>query len=266
DLGVDDKVISDWKRQGYLRRELPRVYAVGHRAASYEADLASALLYAGPGAALSHATAAHWLGLLDKQPCAIHVSTPRRCRSLPGIVVHGRRDEDRFWHQRLPLTPLPQILLDLAAAESRRRLRMALANADYRNLLDVGAVEQALGRGKPGTARLREALAEHQPQLARTKSGLEVAFLELCESAGIPLPETNVRVAGWEVDALFRAQRIAVELDGHRNHRSPAQIRRDRRKELALRRASLQPVRYSDEQLKNQPSEVIADVLRLLAG
>ncbi|HEY2650755.1 MAG TPA: hypothetical protein VGI50_02465, partial [Solirubrobacteraceae bacterium] len=47
DLGVDDKVISDWKRQGYLRRELPRVYAVGHRAASYEADLASALLYAG---------------------------------------------------------------------------------------------------------------------------------------------------------------------------------------------------------------------------
>jgi very-short-patch-repair endonuclease len=241
------------------------VYGVGHQAPSYEADLASALLYAGPGAALSHATAAHWLGLLDEQPRKIHVTTPRRCRSQPGIVVHAERRPDRFWHRRLPLAPLPQILLDLAATESRRKLRMALANADYKNLLDVGAVEQALGRGKPGTTRLRQALTEHQPRLARTKSDLEVAFLELCESAGIPLPETNERIAGWEVDALFRSHRIAVELDGHGNHRSPAQIRRDRRKELALRTAGLQPVRYSDEQVKNQPNEVIADVLRLLA-
>jgi very-short-patch-repair endonuclease len=74
-----------------------------------------------------------------------------------------------------------------------------------------------------------------------------------------------VRVAGWEVDALFRAQRVAVELDGYRNHRSPVQIERDRRKELALRKAGLVPVRYSPEQLYDQPQEVIADVERLLA-
>jgi hypothetical protein len=264
-LGIDDKVISDWKRQGYIQRVLPRVYAVGHRAASYEADLASALLCAGPGAMLSHGTAAHWLGLLDKPPRAIHVSTPRRCRSLPGIAVHGRREPDRAWHGRLPPTPLPQLLLDVAATEPRRQLRKALANADYRNLLDVRAVEQALGRGRRGTARLRAALREHMPRLARTKSDLEVAFLELCESAGIPLPETNVRVAGWEVDALFRSERIAVELDGHGNHRSPAQIRRDRRKELALRKAALQPVRYSDEQLE-LATEVIADLRRMGAA
>ena len=262
-LGIDDKVISDWKRQGYIQRVLPRVYAVGHRAASYEADLSAGLLYAGPGAMLSHGTAAHWLGLLDKPPRAIHVSTPRRCRSLPGIAVHGRREPDRVWHRRFPLTPLPQLLLDVAATEPRRQLRKALANADYRNLLDVRAVEQALGRGRRGTVRLRAALSEHMPRLARTKSDLEVAFLELCESAGIPLPETNVRVAGWEVDALFRSERIAVELDGHGNHRSPAQIRRDRRKELALRAAGLVPVRYSAEQLKHHRAEIIADLLRL---
>src|SRR5205807_1034807 len=139
-------------------------------------------------------------------------------------------------------------------------------NADYRDLLDLGAVEAALGRGRPGSARLREALAEHLPRLARTKSGLEIAFLELCESAGIPLPEVNVWVAGWEVDALFRDQRIAVELDGYGNHRSPAQVKRDRRKELDLRKAGLLPVRYSPEQVYDQPQEVIADVKRLLAS
>jgi hypothetical protein len=264
-LGVGRNVIADWKRQGYLHRVLPRVYAVGHRAPSYESDLAAALLYAGPGAALSHGTAAHWLGLLDKPPRAVHVSTPRRCRSLPGIAVHGHRGPERSWRRGFPVAHVPQIMLDLAATEPRRRLRMALANADYRNLLDLGAIEAVLGRGRAGSARLRGALAEHQPRLARTRSGLEVAFLELCESAGIPRPEVNQRVAGWEVDALFRAERIAVELDGYRNHRSPAQIKRDRRKELALRTAGLRPVRYSDEQIEHHREEVVADILRLLA-
>src|ERR1700732_5358867 len=81
---VSSATIADWLRQGYLHRLLPRVYAVGHAGRSTEADLAAALLYAGPGAALSHATAAWWLGLADHQTSVIHVRTPRRCRSLPG--------------------------------------------------------------------------------------------------------------------------------------------------------------------------------------
>lgn len=265
-LGVDSKVAADWSRQAYIHQVLPRVYAVGHRAPSYEAGLAAALLYAGPGAALSHATAAHWLGLLDKPPRAIHVSTPRRCRSARGVVVQGRRDLERVWRGGFPVTTVPQILLDLAATETRRRLRQALANADYRSLLDMGAIQATLGRGRPGSARLRAALAEHQPDFARTRSRLEVAFLELCESAGIPMPEVNVRIGGWEVDALFRDRRLAVELDGYGNHRSPAQIRRDRRKELALRSAGFLPVRYSGDQLERHAKEVVADVLRLLAA
>jgi predicted transcriptional regulator of viral defense system len=265
-LGVDRRVTADWRAQRYLQLVLPGVYAVGHCAASYESDLAAALLYAGPGAALSHTTAAHWLDLLDKPPGAIHVSTPRRCRSQPGVKVHGRRSQERIWHRGFPVATVPQILLAVAATEPRRRLRKALANADYRNLLDLQAIQLALGRGRSGSEQLRQALAEHQPRLARTKSDLEVAFIELCESAGIPVPEVNQRVAGWEVDALFRDKRIAVELDGHGNHRSPAQVRRDRRKELDLRGAGFQPVRYSDEQLEHRQAEVIADVMRLRAA
>lgn len=263
DLGIDRRMARRWKQQGYLHPVLPRVYAVGHRAPSYEADLAAALLYAGPGAAISHLTAACWLGLLDRPGAVIHVSTPRRCRSLAGVVVHRERHEVRIWHRGLPTTTLPQLFLDLAATQTLRTVRKALASADYRNRLDVKAVEAVLGRGRPGSTRLREALSRHQPRLARTKSQLEVAFLELCESAGIPLPEVNQRVAGWEVDALFRAGRIAVELDGHRNHRSPAQIRRDRLKEFDLRSAGFLPVRYSDEQL-DQGADVIAELQRLM--
>src|SRR5579884_875972 len=110
-LGVSKAAATAWVRQGYLHRKLPGVYAVGHSSGGLEADLAAALLYAGPGAMLSHTSAAWWWGLVDDQPRVIHVSTPRRCGSRPGIKVHPRRTTERTWHRRLPLTTLPQTLL-----------------------------------------------------------------------------------------------------------------------------------------------------------
>src|SRR5947209_20203850 len=106
-LGVADSTISRWVAQGYLHRVLPTVYAVGHAAPSTEADLAAALLYAGPGAMPSHATALWWWGLIEHQPHTIGVSTPRRCRPRPGIEVHQRRPLERTWHERLPVTTVP---------------------------------------------------------------------------------------------------------------------------------------------------------------
>jgi hypothetical protein len=265
-LRVTSATVAMWLTQGYLHRLLPGVYGVGHPARSPEADLAAAVLYAGPGAMLSHATAAWWLGLLDEQPRQIHVSTPRRCRSLPGVHVHQRRTCDRIWHKRLPTTTLPQTLLDLAAKAPLRTVRRALAKADYAGTLDGPAIQSLLGPGRPGSTKLRLALERYQPKIARTKSDLEIMFVELCEGAGIRTPEVNVYVGEWEVDALWPRERVAVELDGYGNHHTRAQLKRDRRKELALRQAGLTAVRYSEEQLTQHPAEVIADVRRARGG
>jgi Protein of unknown function (DUF559) len=113
----------------------------------------------------------------------------------------------------------------------------------------------------PGSARLRLALAEHQPRLAFTQSELEDAFFSICESRGIVLPDVNVWIAGWKVDAYWADARLVVELDGYRNHRSPAQLKRDRRKELDLRRVGIEVIRYSEEQVRTNPDAVGADVL-----
>src|SRR5579859_7316313 len=107
-LGADDKEIGRWVSGGYLHKVLPRVYAVGHRAPSVEADLWEAVLYAGPGAMLSHATALWWRGLIDKRPRPLQVITPRRCQSQPGIRVHGRRTCDRVLHKSLPTATVEQ--------------------------------------------------------------------------------------------------------------------------------------------------------------
>lgn len=265
-VGVPSQTIGRWLDTRYLYRELPRVYAVGHRAKTVEADLAAALLYAGPGAMLSHATAAWWVGLAVTKPYMIDVSTPRRPRSIPGIRIHPRRPYERDWHKNLPVTEFPQILLDYATVAPLTKVRLALARADFEGQLNLQAIESVIQPGRPGGAKLRTAVKRHQPMLARARSGLEIQLFELCETARLPLPELNARVAGWDVDALWREQHVAIELDGPDNHRSRGQTRRDRRKEFELRATGLTVVRYSDDQMDHHPQEVIEELAELLAA
>ena len=266
-LGIESWLIARWMDGGYLHQVLPRVYAVGHLAPSVGADLTAAVLYAGPGAMLSHATALWWRGLLDRQPWPIEVSTPRRCRSLEGVKVHGRRGCRRDWHNGLPMTTIEQALLDFAARASLDRVRYALANADYRQVLDVSALQIIAGNGRAGSPRLREALKRHDSKLARTRSPLERIFLPFCESYGIPLPDdVNVRVAGVLVDAVWWEQRLVVELDGKDNHSSWGQIQRDRSNELRLRAAGFDVNRYGTVQFEEQADLVARDLLARLSS
>jgi Protein of unknown function (DUF559) len=254
--------VARWIADGYLLKVLPRVYAVGHHAPSVEADLMAAVLFAGPGAMLSHASAAWWLGLLDKRPGLIQVTTPRRCRSLPGICVY-QRSRTRVMHKGLPVTVREETVVDLAATAPLRTLRKALANADYQGVLDLTAIEQAIGRGIRGATKLRAALKEHQPKLAWTKSELEIMLIEICEEEHIVLPETNFKANGWEIDAYWPQAKLAVELDGHGNHHTPAQLKRDRAKEMALRALGLTVIRYSGDQLKNHRKAVAEELRRV---
>lgn len=270
-LGVADSTVHGWVRSGYLFRVVPRVYAVGHLAPSREADLWAAVLYAGPGAALSHVTAAHWRGLADFPGPVVHVSTPRACDSLPGIAVHSRRAKlDREIVDALPVATVAQTVLDVAASTSDLLLvRKLLSEIEYRSgTLDVERLRVVCGRGRRGSARLAEAFQTYDPQLARTNGRLELGFYAFCEqrtSKGVPLPECNLRVAGVQVDAYFRAYALVVELDGDSNHRTPAQRRRDRRNELILRGHGIEVVRYDWALVEQEPDLTERDLLAALA-
>lgn len=229
-----------------------------------EGRLVAALLYAGDGAVLSHATAAWWWGLVDSEPRIIDISCLRTVTPTRGIVIRQRRRFDHTRHRRMPITTVPQTLMDYATRAPLIDVRHALARTDYPGLLDIHAVEAVLGQGRPGTAALRRALRQHEPKLAHTRSGLEVTFLSLCETAGVPLPEVNVRIGRWTVDALWRRERVVVELDGHDNHRSRAQIERDHRKDLELRAAGYVVLRYTWAQVTFSPQLVLADLAATL--
>ena len=255
---VSKAVISKWVLEGYLHPLHPRVYAVGHRSGPIEADLAAALLYAGPGAMLSHTTAAWWWKLTSQ--ARIEVSTPRKCRSVRGVKVHGRRSLDPVWHRGLTVTTVPQTLLDYASKAAFNDVRYVLAEADYHRLIDLDAVRTILGRGKPGSVSLGRGLAVHWPDLARTRSPLERDFLFLCEAGGLPRPQVNVKVCGFRVDCFWPEHRVAVELDGGLGHSTERQVARDHGRDLKLRAVGIVVRRYAGPQGREEGATVLADL------
>jgi predicted transcriptional regulator of viral defense system len=265
-VGIADVTIRRWRTDHYLHRVLPRVYAVGNPGGPIESHLSAALLYAGPGAMLSHGTAVWWLDLLKYPPPEIHVSTPRRVRSRNNIVVHGERDIPRIDRRGLPVTTPSQAILDFAATGSRDLLRLVLANADYHDCLDVRELQRMTGRGVDGTVALNDALRIHLPQLALTRSDIEILMLTFCETQHVPIPDDiNTYLYGFLVDAVWRAQRLVVEVDGWRGHRTPAQLYENHRRDLALRSKRFVVLRYARRQFIETPAAVAEDVLFHLA-
>ena len=84
-------------------------------------------------------------------------------------------------------------------------------------------------------------------------------------AARLPRPLTNVRVAGWEVDAYWPRERLIVEVDGYAYHGNRAAFERDRRKDAALTAAGYTVIRVTWRQLKHEPLAVVALLARLVA-
>jgi putative AbiEi antitoxin of type IV toxin-antitoxin system/uncharacterized protein DUF559 len=266
DCGVHARTADRWRAAGRLHTIHRGVFALGHSSVPIEGRLVAALLHAGPEAVLSHHTAAWWWRLLDPKPAVIDVSAPGRRGSLDGVRVHHPRMIEATRSRRLPVTTVPRTLLDLASLSTTDQIRRALAQADYHRLLVRDDVVAACGPGRVGATRLRAALDRHEPRLAMTRSELERRLLAECEAAGIPLPEVNVVIEGWTVDAVWRRERVVVELDGRDNHSSPGQMERDRRKDLQLRAAGYVVLRYTWAQIIFEAPAVIADLRAALSS
>jgi hypothetical protein len=265
--GVARSTVSQWAASGRLTRVLPHVYVVGPDVGGPEARRWEALLYAGPGATLSHRSAAHARGLIQYPPAVLEVSTPRRrASSIDGVVrVYCGRDLVRVICEGIPVTTVAQTLLDLGGVEPSL-LPRALANLDFRGQLDVEQLLAACGSGRLGSRALRAALHKYQPALAYTNGELEERFLYWCERWGVPLPKFNARLHGLTVDAYWPAHGLVVELDGYANHSSPAQLRRDRERELILRANGLCVVRYDWELMHRRPGAMHRDLMRHLGS
>jgi very-short-patch-repair endonuclease len=98
-----------------------------------------------------------------------------------------------------------------------------------------------------------------------TRSELEDAFLVLVRRYDLPVPEINVHVAGYRVDALYPDHRLVVELDGWGSHKSQHAFNRDRRQDVDILAATGMPtVRLRYDDTLNQHAETAKRLRQLL--
>jgi Transcriptional regulator, AbiEi antitoxin len=236
-IGLSAPTIGRWSANGQLHRLYRGVYAVGHAAISGHGRWLAAVKACGPGAVLSHISAAVLWNLLRSASPTIHVTTPNRA-SPRGIRVHrvrGLHPDDVAVVDRVPVTSVARTLLDLAAVLPPRQLVRVIEQAERIQIFDLNAIRRLEGR--KGITSLRNAIAAVTGEPPRTNSDWERDLLDFCDDHHIPRPELNVIVAGYEVDALWRAKKIAVELDSYAFHRSLRVFTQDRDKYADLQLA-----------------------------
>jgi very-short-patch-repair endonuclease len=111
---------------------------------------------------------------------------------------------------------------------------------------------------------LREALEERRAlEAAITLSVLEDAFLRLLRDANLPIPATNAHIGGFQVDAVWRAHRIAVELDGWASHHTRSAFEHDRERDAKLTASGWRVIRFTHHQVIRRPDRVIETLRRL---
>jgi very-short-patch-repair endonuclease len=256
--GLSADAVRHRVRRGLLIRRHRGVYQVGPIAAPWAREMA-AVLAAGRNAALSHHSAAAVWDLRPAHPGDVHVTVTGQSRHRPGLRIHRSHSLNAAVHHGLRLTTPARTLTDLAVELTERDLARAAEQAQILRLTDHATLIAQTGRG---AARLRRALTT-EPALTRSEA--ERRLLELVRAARLPAPEANVRVAGHEVDLLWRAQRVIVEVDGFAYHGTRAAFERDRRRDAALLAAGYRVIRLTWRQITEEPAAVAALLGGLLA-
>jgi very-short-patch-repair endonuclease len=174
---------------------------------------------------------------------------------------HGRSDDAR-WYSHHHTCAHDN---DLSAHAEQRELERALAEAFAQRLTNSDDIRALLTRypGRRGTRRLQD-LLERGSRPALTRSQAEERFLALTRKGQLQDPEVNVTLEGYEVDFLWRQERLVVEIDGRAFHSSDRTFESDRRRDAVLLAAGLRVMRVTWRQIVSEPEALLVRLTRTL--
>lgn len=235
----------------------------------------AAVLASGPGAVLSHASAAALWGIRSSAGGQIHVTTSKKWRSSDSIRRHcsSLPEDEKTVVDGIPATTVPRTVFDLAATGTVDHVESLLRESEYRQLHDRLSLPALLERypRRRGAPRIRAALERIEGlPTGRPKSPLEERFLPFLSRYRLPRPRLNEwLVLGdrrYQVDCHWPGTGQIVELDSWKGHGTRSAFRRDRTRDRHLRVAGYSVTRVSWAQLDDEPEAVAADLHRLLRG
>jgi hypothetical protein len=270
-IGVGRRTIDRWLASGRLRAVHRDVYTLGPQSLNKRGKWLAAVLAMGPGAMLSHESAAALWGLAGDRS-AVHVTAPRGRQVRPGrsgIRLHRCKfhADERVVRDGIPVTTVARTLFDLAERSQPHQLKSAWDEADRLHLLRLREVAVAYDRGygrRRARKRIRPLLGAEQHYVEDTASPLEDRFAAFCTAQRLPPPQTNVLVDGDEVDALWPAARLIVELDSWEFHHHRAAFEKDRDRDTDHLLAGYRTIRVTHRRLSQEADRLAAQFRALL--
>jgi hypothetical protein len=250
-LGLSKDAIHRRVRAGQLIRVYEGVYAVGYVREDAVARCMAAVLACGPGAVLSHHSAAALWGFRKWHSGPIHVTAPSYHRRR-GIKVHRSTTLTRRQTTKdngIPVTKPARTLLDIAPALPEKQLIRAINDALISKRLRARDLEGTRLHGFVG-------------ELSR--SPLEDDWRPWRKRYNVPEPEYNAKLGPYEADIYYARERVIVELDGWDFHRTKAAFEHDRERDAYMLAREIVTVRITRDRLTKAPAKEAQRLIAIL--
>jgi very-short-patch-repair endonuclease len=268
-LGIGRGAIDRRLSRGRLVAIHRGVFAVGHVVLTRRGWWMAAVLAAGPGAVLSHRSAAALWGIRDTARAEHEVTVPRHRRCRAGVRVHHSdlpADETTV-ADGIPVTTPARTLLDLAAVLTPHQLERAVHETEYRRLTSPLSLDAllTLHPKRRGTATLKMIVDRNNLGSTLTRSELEIAFLAFLDAHHLERPLVNKKTGPYIVDALWPAQHLIAELDSRQAHQTTKAFENDRARDRDLLTKGYRVVRITQRQLQTDQRTLATQLGALLA-
>lgn len=272
-LGVSAREVAYSVATGRLHRIHAGVYAVGRPPERIETHWMAAILAGGPGAVLSHRSAAELWELRRVTGGTIQVTAPQKRAPRQNVRFHRASlpADETTRRDGIAVTGPLRTIFDFASVAAPVEVERALHECELAGLGDRVGLDELVARHprRAGAVALRAARRTLECGPAITRSELEERFLDFLDHHGLERPATNARVAAGErtieVDCVWWRQRLIVELDGRRFHDSDTSFERDSATARALTAHGWRMIRITWRQLHSDP-HLAGDLRAALAG
>lgn len=220
----------------------------------------------GAFATASGLAAAWWHGLLKLPPEIVEVTVPRECRrkQLPGSNLR-RRDlnvADIVERRGLRVTTVDLTTVEAAARLGGGPKVMDSALQRHTELPDLWRAHLR-NKGRHGSPRARRLL---QAASDGTRSQAERLLVQLLKDARLTGWTANHPIGGYLVDVAFPMHKLAIEVDGWAFHSDQHAFQNDRVRQNRISLQGWKVLRFTWQDLTENPERVIAEIRRAIRG
>jgi hypothetical protein len=274
--GLTAQAITTRLATGYLEVLHPRVYGVRGTPDSWAKRVTAAFLWGGPGAVMSHRTAAALYELDGTDRSVLEITLPGG-RTRKGIVCHrfpsGPKPRTRQL-DTVKVTWLDRTLLDLCAVVRPPRAGLALDDALRKRMTTLERLWAELdatgGLGRKGSAVFRQLLGLRDDRDGSMESRLETATKRLLATPPLPVVTPQFRIFDGKsyvarLDFAYPHALLGVEAHSFRWHADLERWKRDQARDNKLKLLGWAVLHYTWDEVHFDRDRVINEIRRMLA-